>query len=450
VDSTPIRVRTIIHAWWPLAASWLLMGLELPLVSAALARLPRPLESLAAYGGVVLPVSMVIEGPIIMLLAASTALSKNWQHYRLMRGFVFVVAGSLTALHALVAFTPLYYWVVGRLLGVPESLLEPARIGLRIMTPWTFAIAYRRFQQGVLIRFGHSRAVGVGTAIRLVANALVLILGYVYGSLSGIVVGTLAVVAGVVCESVYAGLRSRPVLERSVRPAVMEGAPLTAVAFVRFYLPLAITPLVVFFAMPLSSAAMSRMPRAIDSLAAWPVLAGLVLVLRSGGFALNEVVVSQLGRPGAVPALRRFTLALGVLTSALLLGFAATPLGDFWFARISALPVQLLGLAHAALWICVLLPAVTSLQSYYQGAIVHSHRTRGIIEAVFLYLAVSGCILLAGIHWARISGLYVAWLSTLGGSLVQLGWLRTRARDALRKQASTNGVGEPIATRAAS
>ncbi len=41
-----------------------------------------------------------------------------------------------------------------------------------IMTPWTWAIAYRRFQQGA-IRFGKTSAVGIGTAVRLTANALV-------------------------------------------------------------------------------------------------------------------------------------------------------------------------------------------------------------------------------------------------------------------------------------
>src|SRR5690242_18772428 len=49
--AAPLTGGEVLATWWPLAASWLLMGLELPMVSAVLARLPHPTVSLAAYGG---------------------------------------------------------------------------------------------------------------------------------------------------------------------------------------------------------------------------------------------------------------------------------------------------------------------------------------------------------------------------------------------------------------
>ena len=223
----PVTLATVYRTWWPLAASWLMMGLELPAVSAVLARLPAPTISLAAYGGVVFPLALLIESPIIMMLSASTALSRDWPSYRLVRRAMFTMAGALTALHAAAAFTPLYDLVVARALGIPADILEPARLGLQIMTPWTFAIAYRRTQQGVLIRFGKTWAVGVGTGIRLGANVVVLALGYLHGGLPGIAVGTLAVIAGVVGEAVFAGFAVHPVLRDRVRPAAPAGEPLT-------------------------------------------------------------------------------------------------------------------------------------------------------------------------------------------------------------------------------
>src|SRR5205085_2894887 len=53
----PLATRDVWVAWWPLAVSWIFMGLELPAISAAMARMPLPTVSLAAYGGVVFPVS---------------------------------------------------------------------------------------------------------------------------------------------------------------------------------------------------------------------------------------------------------------------------------------------------------------------------------------------------------------------------------------------------------
>ena len=73
-----LSTRRILHTWWPLAASWLLMGAELPALSAVVARLANPEINLAAYGGVVFPLALIFELPVIMLLAASTALSKDY------------------------------------------------------------------------------------------------------------------------------------------------------------------------------------------------------------------------------------------------------------------------------------------------------------------------------------------------------------------------------------
>ncbi len=431
-SASPVRPRQVFSTWWPLAASWLLMGLELPAVSAVMARLPEPRIHLAAYGGVVFPLALLIESPIIMLLSASTALARDWDSYRLVRRFMFLVAGSLTLLHALIAFTPLYDLVVVGILGVPADIREPARVGLQIMLPWTFSIAYRRTQQGVLIRFGHPRAVGIGTAVRLSANGVVLAIGYWIGRAPGIVVGTLAVAAGVACEAAYAGVRVHPVLRDQVRPAPKQAAPLGMARFIRFYLPLSVTPLIVFLAMPLTSAAMSRMPRALDSLAVWPVVTGLVFTLRSVGFALNEVVVALLDRPGAVPALRRFTARLAATVSALLLLLVLTPLGGWWFGRVSALPPDLVALGRTGLWISVLLPAFSAIQSYYQGAIVHSHATRGVTESVLAYLAVSALLLYAGVAWQGVPGLFVALAAMVLATAAMVAWLWYRARGTLR------------------
>ncbi|MGB2895468.1 MAG: hypothetical protein WBB65_04805, partial [Anaerolineales bacterium] len=164
-----LPVTTIHKTWWPLAASWLLMAMELPALSAVIARLPNPQINLAAWGGVVFPLSLIIEAPIIMLLAASTALSKDIASYRWLRRFALWAGAVLTLVHIFIAFTPLFDLVVVKLIGAPQEILEAARLGLKLMTPWTFSIAFRRFNQGALIRFGHSQAVSIGTAIRLLA-----------------------------------------------------------------------------------------------------------------------------------------------------------------------------------------------------------------------------------------------------------------------------------------
>jgi hypothetical protein len=427
-DTAPVTDRVVLGAWWPLAASWLLMGLEIPLVSAVLARLPDATVSLAAYGGVIMPLSLLIEAPIIMLLAASTALARDLPAYRVGARFMWTAGLALTVIHALVAFTPLYDVVVGGILRPPGEVMERARIGLMIMTPWTLAIAYRRYQQGVLIRFGRSRAVSVGTTVRLVTIALVLGAGAIRGDVSAVVVGAAATAFGVVAEALYAGWSVRPLLAGPVRAAAPPpGEPLTMARFLRFYLPLSLTPLFLFVTMPVAAAAMGRMPHPLESLAAWPAVNGLVLSVRSTGFALNEVVVSLLDRPGAAAALRRFAVRLGTATSLLLLVLAVTPLGAAWFGAVAGLAPALAALAVPALWFALPIPGATALQSLHQGTLVHAHATRHVTESVAVLLVTTAAVLAVGIAWDDPPGLWMA-MAAACGNLAQLGWLARRAR----------------------
>ena len=427
----PMPLTRIIKTWWPLAASWLLMALELPAISAVVARLANPEVNLAAWGGVVFPISLLIEAPIIMLLAASTALSKDWPSYIKIRRFMMVSGGLLTALHIAIAFTPLFDVVVLRVIGAPEEILEPARIGLRLMTPWTWSIAYRRFNQGVLIRHGRSNAVGAGTIIRLSADVTVLGLGLLIGRFPGTMVAGMAVAMGVISEALFAGIRVRPVLRERLRDAERIEPELDWRGFFLFYIPLAMTSLITLLINPLGSAALSRMPRALESLAVWPVVSGLVFILRSMGVAYNEVVVALLDEDGAARPLRRFAWGLAVVSTTLLVLLAASPLADFWFLTFSGLKPELALLARQAVWYALPLPAMNVAQSWFQGVLLHTKRTRPITEAVVLFILVSGMFLLAGVVWQGLPGLYIGWLAFSVGGIAQSIWLSLRSRRSL-------------------
>ena len=430
MTNNPLTLHRIYKVWLPLAASWLLMGVELPILSAFVARLAEPKINLAAYGGIVFPIALMIEAPVIMLLAASTALSKDWASYQKLRRYMLVAGGSLTALHLLVTLSPLYYFVAETLLGAPPEIIEPARLGLLIMTPWTWTIAYRRLNQGVMIRFGHSNIIGIGTAVRLSTDIFMLSLGFFLGW-RGIVVATSAVASGVTAEALYIGFRSRSVLRVDLKPAPVVQPALTYRAFAAFYLPLVMTSLLTLLIQPMGSAALGRMPLALESLAVWPIVSGFIFMLRSMGVAFNEVVVALLDEHLATKPLRSFALLLSISTTLILIIIAATPLSRLWLEDFSALTPELATLARNGLWIGALLPALNTLQSWYQGALLNSGKTRGISEAVALYLFVTGLALWAGVTWGNMTGLYVGLGAFSLGMLIQTFWLWFRSRPVL-------------------
>jgi len=400
-----ITLKQVYRLWLPLAGSWFLMGTETPTLSAFVARMALPEINLAAWGSLVYPISLAIEGPIIMLLAASTALASDKNAYNKLFKYMWIMSGVLSLIHVLVAFTPIFNWVASELLQVPAELHEPGRIGLQIMTPWTVMIAWRRLNQGVMIKYGNSRAVAMGTAIRLTSLLTILTIGKQFTELSGVIVGSAAVAISVTMEALYAHNAVQNILRNTI-PKSSDGNPITRKSFISFYLPLAMTPLLALLIHPAGAAGMSRMPNPLLSLAAWPVVYGLIFLTRGVGFAFNEVVVSLAGKPGGMDQLRRFARILALATMSVMAVVAFTPLGKIWFRDISGLSAELTHLSSVTIMFAILMPGYQVYQSWYGGLLVHNHRTRGISEAVIVYVSLALTGLWLGSQYSTVPGIY--------------------------------------------
>jgi hypothetical protein len=419
-------LNQVLKIWWPLALSWLFMGLEQPLISAIIARLPDSTIHLAALGGVVFPLALIIESPIIMLLTASTALSDHQQAYKRIYRFMMITSAILTAFHALLAFTPLYDVLIVGTLNPPAEIIEPSRWGLMLLLPWTWSIAHRRFQQGLLIRYGDAKAISVGTLFRLIASlgsmGLMASLGY-----PGIVVAAIGISAGVLTEALFIAWRARPIIQH--RLPTLHTHTLSWKAFNTFYTPLALTSFLVLVAQPLGSAALSRMPEALNSLAAWPVLISFIFLFRGLGFAYNEVVVTMLKDKKATFAdLSRFALRLSIVLTALLATIAFTPLAQAYFSGLAGLDNKLTSLIIPAFSLCVLWPALSVFLNLYQGVIVFGGQTRFVTESVMISLIITAGLLILGVVSGRYPGLIMGVIAFLVGNIAQVIWLVWRSQ----------------------
>ena len=406
------------------------MSIELPAINAIVARLADPEISLAAYGGVVYPIALIIEAPVIMLLAASTALSRDWESYQMLKKITLWMGGVLMALHILIAVTPLFDFITNVLLKSPPEVIEPARRGFLFLSPWTLAIAYRRFQQGTMIRFGHSKMVGQTTLVRLTTVAVVITIGFIVKTIPGPSLAGLAQGIGVTLEAIYAGLsirRIHPVIKAV--PAIKT--PLTLKKFIVFYLPLAMTSALWLLWQPFISAAISRMPNALESLAIWSVISGLLFIFRSPGVAYNEVMVALLEVQDSKPVLKKFARNIALAVTAVILVFVLTPLSSLWLQYVAALPVDLIQTGRMALVLAIPLGVLSVYISYYQGFLVHSAVTKSVAESVVAFLISMIGILMVGIITKSFEGIYIASVAFTFAHLTQAAWLGFRS-NALR------------------
>ena len=76
------------------------------------------------------------------------------------------------------------------------------------------------------------------------------------------------------------------------------------------------------------------------------------------------------------------------------------------------------------------MPALNTLQSWYQGTILHSKKTGGITESVIVFIVAISIILVLGVWWNQIIGLYVGIVAFATGMIIHTFWLWVRSRAA--------------------
>ncbi len=435
-EGPALTAREVLVTWWPLALSWLFMTVELPVTSAVISRLLVPEVNLAAWG-VVFNLSITIQAPGTMLLAASTALVRDAASYYRLSRITFWILLSLTLIHALIAFTPVYDVVFRGWLGLPADVADAARLAVMISVPWSAATGSRRFFHGILIRYGHSRTVILSTAVRLTIGMGILAAGLFFWTVPGAVLTAIALTSAVIAEALYAAVLARKVIIREVLPRTDTQEVFSYPSFVRFYVPLVATMLLSLSTVTLISGAIARMPDSLASLAAWPVAFGFLMFWQSPAFGFQEVVISLLRRRDGLQVLSRVAVGIVLGMTLLLLVVSLTPLSRLWFIHGAALPPDLVQLAQATLLLGLLIPALRALQSWLQGAIVFGGRTQSMLESVIVFVLVTSGVLAFGLVTGTFKGIYVGMVAYVLGMAAQTAWLAWRARQlfgALRRR----------------
>ena len=389
--------RKVLLFWFPLALAWLMMALEAPLIQGVISRKPDSETQLAAFG-LVFTLSILIETPIIMLLATSNALARDRQSFQRLWRFMLAINCFIAGIAVLMAFTPLLDLYLGAVLNIPAHIIEAARPGMKIMICWGAFIGYRRFHQGVIIRFGNTRYVGFGTAIRvLVSGSVAVGLGAIT-NIAGAQIGALALAISVLAETAYTHIISRPDVRRLLSTPRRAGLPeLTYRQIMRFHIPLAITSLVSMLIYPAVERGLANTPDAAQSLAAWPLLLSIMFATRAGGMAYQEVVISLDDSEHNHRLLRNFTLGLGFTLSFVMLLFAFTPLITLYVGGVLGVPENLRALVELGARAAFLVPLLTTLQSYLRALLMLSQRTATIYQAISLGFVTTALTVWGGI-----------------------------------------------------
>src|SRR6056297_3110379 len=388
---TELNQKRIFLLWVPLAAMWVFMAIEQPGINAVIARLANAKLNLAAYG-VTLSISLIIESPIIQMLSAATALTDGKTNYRKLLRFMHFMAAGLTAVHLILALTPLYTLLLRQVLGIPEEIIGLAQSSFLIMVPWAGTIGYRRLYQGILIRYGRTKEISYTMVIRLAVTMSTLFLGHAFTDLAGANLGAVALIAGVTAGMSAAYRFARPVLR-----SLEDEAPEKRFSWhylLTFYYPLLLTSVITFLARPILNYGIARAALPLESLAVWPVVLSVMFLFRSLALSFQEVAVALLKEAG----------------------------------HVAPLEADLLSLTYVPALIVTLVPVLGAFLSWYRGLLIYSGKTKYIARAVFLNTATLTAMVILLPKVVGLSGVIIAAMAFTLSQFFEIAYLVYRAR----------------------
>ena len=392
-----LNVKRVWLFFLPLALSGLMMGLGQPIVHAGLARLPSPELTLAAYG-LTFSAAILLEAPIIMLMPAANALVVDEVAYRSTRRWMLIINLFLTINAVVIScITPVYDFIFLDLLGFPHEVARAAQPGLIALVLWPIVIGIRRYYQGILIHFKKTHVVGWGSAARLVAMLITTFFGVRWFPHQGIIVGSLALMAGVIGDMAVALVGARRLLTSGVLPRESPEAMAASrevKPFAAFYVPLALTSTLMVMASPLVLSGIARSHNAELALAAWPVAMGAMFLVNSQLHMMQQVVVALVRDRATMEVVRRFRVQLAAVFFALMVLLVITPASRFYFEAVIGLVEPVLSMTNRAFGIMLVMPLVVAAQMWNQGLLIGGGRT----VAVNLGALANLVLLVGGVH----------------------------------------------------
>ena len=192
----------------PLVGTALLtMGVQV-LIAAVLARLPRPLESLAVWP-VVFSFLVLFQAPGLAYTEVVISVARRSGAARALRRATALLAVGVALALALALATPLARLWFERVMGLPPALASLALAATLV----SFAIPPLRVlashHQGVLVAFGRSRVVFESIVAYLIALALVLAIGATVVTVPGATVGAVATAVALAAQTAWLARRAR-------------------------------------------------------------------------------------------------------------------------------------------------------------------------------------------------------------------------------------------------
>jgi Na+-driven multidrug efflux pump len=404
-DAPRTSVRRVLRIWAPTALGSSVLMVEIPVILALAARGPRGAASLAGLG-VALSLILLVNSPALALASTTATLSRGAAAVARLRTLALLAGSIPAALLVTALLTPAADWLFRSVIHVPSNAVGLTRVALWLLAPAPLVVAWRRYQHGLLIACGATGPIAWASFARIGISIAVASFALAATGVSGAALGAVALTAGATGEAlVVTVLARRTGAWEAARQRPGDDPPLARL--IRFHLPLAATMALSMVPQPLVTAGIARGRHPEISLAAWPVLYGLVWVLAGSTAEMESITASKHGGPGGRHATRTFATLLGSALALVLLLVLATPLARLYFVDVSGVHGAAAEAGTRAARVAVVLPLLYALRAWLRGALIARRRTTAVQWAMGASIVVLVPVLAGGVAFTSLDGVTI-------------------------------------------
>lgn len=356
----PLSQWEISRFFFPLLLNVQLMSVSHSIINGALARLSQPVLALAGFS-IAMALHLFLASPSYQNHIITIALVRGRRSLIAMSLYVFGMAGIVSVLLILIAFTPAGPLVLQDWMGASPEIATEARKVIAILTLLPLFTGLRGLFQGLVIKARRTSLVSLATLLRIIALFGFLLLGRRW--FSGAEVGAFSLLACIVVETVVmgwfawrTGLPGGDETEKSLKEIVLYGLPLSFSSVMQQTVPLLISSII------------ARLPDSAMALAAFGIIRGFIFMLAGPMRNLQQAYLALVRNRQDYQKLIIFSrrVAIGM---ALIMVAVAYPLNNAVLNGLMGLTEDLRLYIAAPLAGCALYPvfygAVNLLRGYY-------------------------------------------------------------------------------------
>jgi hypothetical protein len=422
--------RQYIRFLLPLILTMVVYNLSTQFLNGGMARMPRALETLAAYG-LAWGLADFIISPLLQVRQLGLALVDSVCSKRRVLLFVIVCSTGLGALLALLGLTALGDWVVGGLHQVEGTLLAAALTALWGLALVPLLEGVNRLYSGILMRSRHTEVITYATLARIGAS-----IGGVFALLPTPFIQDQPILLPLIVTYLGEGA-DLAVIYWGYRRYVKGELPIAkpedmSLGFIgRFFWPLAMVMAIQGGSRPVINLFVARGGEGKEALAVLAVVYSLAHMPYGWVNELRSLPVAFRQGEENQRSIRLFSLGCGLVSFASMVTLFWTPLRDFILANLIGLEQDLVALCRWPLFWFSFFPLAVMVRAYWHGMALLQRRTQVLAPSGPARIGIIVLLMLALPH--DIPGATRGIMALLSGFMLEMAvvwWGMSRSRKA--------------------